>query len=608
MVYLRPTHSVRRRAISVVVALLFTCALAFAAAPRASAAAGDVDGGFAGDGVASTPALTNMDGGYATAIKILPDGRFVTVGQLQFNSGPADLAVQRHNSDGSLDTTFSGDGVAVVNVPGTFGTYGVDVGVQPSGKIVAVAQLTAVASPAQMLLAIYRFNDDGTLDDTFDGDSGTGNGVVRLYIGEPGPPNPTDRVWDAIVEPNGRIVVAGESSPIGVLDGSMVMARFTAEGLLDTGFSGDGRLDFDPTLYYERGLTLAAHPQGGYVVAGVGRRQAVPFANVQGLFRITDAGALDTTFTGDSENASLVPGQVVVSIGADPDDVAAAWALTVQSDGKILTGGTTTNGSSTAFVPYVARFDADGSFDAGFGSGGRAFPTFPDTNGQIDDLAIDSNGRIYASGNTFGTVPQIGVVARLTPSGALDPTYGGGVAPVTTLGSALGLAITADGSQLASGSSGQSVGLSTVRLLGDPPPDDPATPPAIPTATITSPKGKRVSRKRSKRFAGTAGPAGGVEKVEIALQRVDRRQLKRTKRCLWLSGPRARFRRVKAVDGKCAKPRFLRATGLDRWSYRLRRMLPKGSYRLLVRATLTDGAAHDSFSSASGNMRAFRVR
>lgn len=609
MVHLR-SSSRSAIAAAAAIALMAMLVASLATARSASAAAGDFDTTFAGDGVAETPALPTMNGGFATKVLMLPDGRFLTVGHLQFNSGPADLAVQRHNADGTLDTTFSGDGVAVINVPSTFGTYGVGVGVQPSGKVIAVARLSVELTPSRSQFAVYRFNDDGTLDQTFDGDSGTGNGVVHFHAGDPGPPNPTDAPWSAFVEPNGRIVVAGESAQIGVSDASMVMARLTPDGLLDTTFSGDGRLVFDPTLYNERGLSLASHPLGGYVVGGVGRRQTIPQAYVQALFRVTDAGTLDAAFTGDAENTSPVPGLVLVAIGADLDDQAAAWALTVQPDGKIVTGGLSQNGAATTFLPYVARFTATGAFDPGFGSGGRSFPPFPDEDGQINDLAIDSNGRVYAAGSAYGGLPQIGAVARLSAAGMPDAGYGGdGVAPVTQLGFASGIDLTSDGSQIVTGSSGASVGLTTVRLLGDPPPAAPTTPPvAAPFATISSPKAKRVKRKRLKQFSGTAGPAGSVAKVEIALQKIDRRLLKQRKRCLWLVASKPRFKKIKAIRRTCSKPRFLQASGRENWRFRLRQPLPKSRYRLLVRVTLVDGRQHETFTVGQHNLRSFSAR
>ncbi len=124
---------------------------------------------------------------------------------------------------------------------------------------------------------------------------------------------------------------------------------------------------------------------------------------------------------------------------------------------------------------------------------------------------------------------------------------------------------------------------------------------------ITSPAKSKIRRKNLKRLAGTAGPAGSVAKVEIALRKVDKRALRR-KRCLWLKNNKARFVKTRAAGKRCSTPRFLKAAGTDSWTYRLKRMLAKGSYELFVRVTLSNGAAHTSFNVTQGNYRKFRLR
>jgi hypothetical protein len=146
------------------------------------------------------------------------------------------------------------------------------------------------------------------------------------------------------------------------------------------------------------------------------------------------------------------------------------------------------------------------------------------------------------------------------------------------------------------------------RYEADPPPPA-TTPPLQPlTVSIARPRGKSVRRRNSRVLAGTAGPAGQVTKVEIALRRIDRRALRRG-RCLWLQDRRkTRFRRTRAAGRKCGKQLLRRATGTDSWTYRLGKPLPAGSYELYVKVTLSDGRTHDSFTRAIGNLHRFRVR
>ena len=72
--------------------------------------------------------------------------------------------------------------------------------------------------------------------------------------------------------------------------------------------------------------------------------------------------------------------------------------------------------------------------------------------------------------------------------------------------------------------------------------DDPVVPPADPVLTITSPSKKKLKRAKLRKLAGTAGPAGLVKKVEVALLRKDSKLLKKKKRCQWLSSAKAKFK------------------------------------------------------------------
>src|SRR5581483_1945492 len=78
--------------------------------------AGALDPTFDGDGTVRTDFGYNLDAAFAVAVQ--PDGKVVAAGKRGTASGPTDFAVARYNADGSLDTTFDGDGKVFTN----FGT------------------------------------------------------------------------------------------------------------------------------------------------------------------------------------------------------------------------------------------------------------------------------------------------------------------------------------------------------------------------------------------------------------------------------------------------------------------------------------------------------
>ena len=154
---------------------------------------------------------TNVDFSH---LALQSDGRIVVAGTASSSSG---IALARHYLDGSLDQSFSGDGLLdtyfIRKTPSDFAT---NLTVQQDGKILVVGS-------ANNAFAISRFNSDGTLDTGF----GIG-GTAITPIGSDGVAE------DVIVQPDGKIVVAGTVS-IG-----FGLVRFNANGSLDNSFDNDG--------------------------------------------------------------------------------------------------------------------------------------------------------------------------------------------------------------------------------------------------------------------------------------------------------------------------------------------------------------------------------
>ena len=109
---------------------------------------------------------TNMGGvDYALAIALQPDGKIVTAGAAA-PGATCDFAVARYNSDGTLDATFDADGKVTTNF-GSTNDYAYAVAIQSDGKIV-VAGYAGTATLNDF--AVARYNTDGSLDTSFSGD------------------------------------------------------------------------------------------------------------------------------------------------------------------------------------------------------------------------------------------------------------------------------------------------------------------------------------------------------------------------------------------------------------------------------------------------------
>ena len=145
-----------------------------------------------------------------------------------------DFALARYNADGSLDTTFDADGKVTTDfVGGERDDAAMAVAVQADGKIVVAGYTTA---PATLDFALARYNADGSLDTTFDGD---GKAHHR-----PSASVATTVPTASAVQADGKIVVAGYLDPAGG-DHDFALARYNADGSLDTTFDADGKLTTD---------------------------------------------------------------------------------------------------------------------------------------------------------------------------------------------------------------------------------------------------------------------------------------------------------------------------------------------------------------------------
>ena len=152
-------------------------------------------------------------------------------------------------------------------------------------------------------------------------------------------------------------------------------------------------------------------------------------ARVHKLLFLTALLAVSSTLlvvaaAGDVDQTFGTLGQVKTHFYAGFD---AAGAVAVQNDGKIVAAGFADDAS---FIPVlaVARYDADGNLDAAFGSGGKVTIDLGIVSSVRVDLAIDAAGRIVVVGTVTRdpSLPSDVGVARLTPGGALDATFGVG--------------------------------------------------------------------------------------------------------------------------------------------------------------------------------------
>jgi len=270
---------------------------------------GTLDATFSGNGKVTTRFSVGVD--HASAIALQADGKIVVAGTAGIyfawpSPSGAEFALVRYNPDGTRDTTFSGDGRTTTNFTPGFDSVG-RVTIQADGTIVA-----AGIARGSRKIALASYNPDGTLDTTF-GDGGT---KISAFV-------PGARVSAIAIQPDDRIVAAGF-----IDDGAtLALARYNPDGTPDTTFSGDGKTTQEITDGRFLAYDAAIQPDGKIVLAGEGSGPSYYSAFV--LARYDPDGALDATFG--------VDGFAVTDFSPHFD---LAYAVAIQSDGKIVAAGT----------------------------------------------------------------------------------------------------------------------------------------------------------------------------------------------------------------------------------------------------------------------------
>jgi len=183
---------------------------------------------------------------------------------------------------------------------------------------------------------------DSDLDPSFDGD-----GIVTTNHDE------FDQINDIVIQPDGKIVVVGDTGFIHILSGSrtsMMVARYNVDGSLDAPFGNNG-IVVTPVGEHSLGNDIALQQDGKIVVAGRGD------INGQARFavvRYNADGSLDGTF-----GSGVV---VTMSIGT----FAFLTGVAIQSDGKIVASGSATVPGPLFSTFTVARYNTDGLLDVTF--------------------------------------------------------------------------------------------------------------------------------------------------------------------------------------------------------------------------------------------------
>jgi uncharacterized delta-60 repeat protein len=415
--------------------------LTIAVVSQAQTTAGNLDPTFGTGGIVRTDFAGNID--QANAVAVQPNGQIVAAGSSFSNSKTVeDFIVARYNANGSLDKRFGKNGKITTDFFRNVDSISA-IAIQPDGRIVVAgfAQLPGDGGNPRVF-ALARYRSDGSPDPGF----GNGGALTTSFGGN------FAAASAVMLQPDGKIVVAGTVDFNPDVPGSgldFALARYNASGTLDASFGKGGKVVFDFFGSFDQANAAVLQPDGKIIVVGSASydslNQDIGFA----LARFNTDGSTDFGFGAGGK-------QITDFFGAG----AQANGVVLQPDGKFVVAGTASDSATRPVASDIAlaRYNSDGTLDAGFGIAGETAIPFPDSaTEQGHALALSPDGKIIVVGaafKTFATPPDFAIV-RYNSDGTLDTGFGSGGRKTTDIAGgtdvAQAVAIQSDGKIVAAG-------------------------------------------------------------------------------------------------------------------------------------------------------------
>jgi uncharacterized delta-60 repeat protein len=360
-----------------------------------TAAPGQLDPTFGTSGLA-TYSLATGGNDYAHAVIVQSDRKILVAGHC-FNNGNIDFCLARYDSNGSKDSAFGLNGTVLTPFGvGTDMPYSVLE--QADHKILVAGGCTYDVTSR---FCLVRYLPNGLLDVSF---GQVGKLVLSMAFGSGYQID--ERATAVALTSDGLILVAGNCLIAGKGFGDLCVARLYNDGRNDPNF-GEGGRKFISVGDRSTDLSrMVVQPDGRIVFGGT------CYVGSQRMFcaiRLLSDGRLDISFGG--------AGRVLTPVSGVID---AAYALALQSDGKIvLAGNCDVSGNDQA---CVVRYKPSGELDATFGIGGKVTTVRVGIT-SISQVLIDSAGSITLTGTCATTGQQVFCASRYRPDGSIDTTF-----------------------------------------------------------------------------------------------------------------------------------------------------------------------------------------
>jgi uncharacterized delta-60 repeat protein len=330
---------------------------------------GKIDESFGKGGITTQP-LARFDS-TAKSVALQSDGRIVIAGWAEQRGYGYDFGVARFNADGTLDSSFGNQGIAITNMGSgnNESAHAMAVTVQPDGKILAAGNANV---GGRFRFSVARYLPHGTLDDTF---NNRGRFLADFPMGN------AFAMTIGILPDNGILAVGGAQ-----VEGRshIVLIRLREDGEPDRTFGENGKVLSSIGDKDASANSYAILPDGGILVSG--------YAQVQGRMCVSVASYGND---GTPETHFGTNGNVIIPLG---DKDANAVSIAIGSDSRIFVAANAVLAGRNRMALLSLR--NDGSLDSQFGNKGTIFLDIDSESDVAATLQVQMNGGLVLAGST----------------------------------------------------------------------------------------------------------------------------------------------------------------------------------------------------------------
>ena len=316
--------------------------------------------------------------GWIFGLTIASDGKILACGSVLTGQSTYDYIIFRYNQDGTIDNTFSQDGSLLVDFGGLHRNQASGIHEQADGKILVNGGFMYDQQGVSDLrkIGICRLMPNGTLDPTYGN-----NGLVIEDLG-----SNNANCFNSKIDANGKLVVAGWRGLSGNFQG--VLSRYNTDGTLDATFGNAGLAFLNIALPDYLFFSTAIADDGSIYTCGT----ATTPVTLEWDFiiaKFTPAGLVDTSF---ANNGFLH----LEFTNVHQDE---AHDLVLQQDGKLLVIGQVQNSNNNDTWEFATlRLNQNGTLDTSFGDNGLAvFPVGSDDSYPVS-VELQSDGKALLVG------------------------------------------------------------------------------------------------------------------------------------------------------------------------------------------------------------------